>query len=107
MFERHLFRVCKKAGRWENRYPQVALALSLHFLLLTTFIPFAFAFIPFLCRFLGFRHLILSQTSKMSLRKGSNVWIEDKERAWIPAEVVDVAENHAVVVTDTGKKVDL
>ncbi|XXG40756.1 hypothetical protein AAC387_Pa01g1394 [Persea americana] len=41
----------------------------------------------------------------MSLRKGSNVWIEDKERAWIPAEVVDVAENHAVVVTDTGKKI--
>lgn len=41
----------------------------------------------------------------MSLRKGSNVWIEDKERAWIPADVVDVSETHAVVVTDAGKKI--
>lgn len=43
----------------------------------------------------------------MSLRKGSNVWIEDKELAWIPAEVVDVAGNHAVIITDAGNKVDL
>ncbi|CAM8916586.1 unnamed protein product [Rhodiola kirilowii] len=26
---------------------------------------------------------------KMSLRKGAKVWVEDKELAWVPAEVVD------------------
>lgn len=41
----------------------------------------------------------------MSLRKGYNVWVEDKNSAWIAAEVVDVTEKLAIVVADNGKKV--
>lgn len=43
----------------------------------------------------------------MSLRKGYNVWVEDKNSAWIAAEVVDVTEKRAIVVADNGKKVSL
>ncbi|OVA09470.1 IQ motif [Macleaya cordata] len=40
---------------------------------------------------------------KMSFRKGYKVWIEDKDSAWLPAEVVDVVGKQ--VVTNLGKKV--
>lgn len=42
---------------------------------------------------------------KMSLRKGFNVWFEDKDQAWIAAEVVSAADNRVVIVTDKGKKI--
>ncbi|XP_057524862.1 myosin-15 [Amaranthus tricolor] len=38
-------------------------------------------------------------------RKGANVWVEDKELAWIPAEVVDFVGKQVQVVTSSGKKV--
>ncbi|KAK9683914.1 hypothetical protein RND81_10G174600 [Saponaria officinalis] len=41
----------------------------------------------------------------VSFRKGANVWVEDKEFAWIPAEVVDFVRNQVEVVTSSGKKV--
>ncbi|KNA05554.1 hypothetical protein SOVF_189230 [Spinacia oleracea] len=40
-----------------------------------------------------------------SLRKGSNVWVEDKELAWIPAEVIDFNGKQVQVLTSSGKKV--
>ncbi|CAM8910154.1 unnamed protein product [Rhodiola kirilowii] len=41
---------------------------------------------------------------KMSLRKGAKVWVEDKELAWVPAEVVDSGGKQVQVVTRSGKK---
>lgn len=41
----------------------------------------------------------------MALRRGSAVWVEDKECAWAEAEVVDPKEKLVVVVTPQGKKV--
>ncbi|KAL2896920.1 Myosin-15 [Bienertia sinuspersici] len=38
-------------------------------------------------------------------RKGANVWIEDKQLAWIPAEVVDFVGKQVQVVTSAGNKV--
>lgn len=40
-----------------------------------------------------------------SLRKGANVWVEDKDLAWVPAEVVDFVGKQVQVVTSTRKKV--
>ncbi|CAI8606062.1 unnamed protein product [Vicia faba] len=41
----------------------------------------------------------------MNVRKGSTVWIPDKELAWVAAEVVDSDGNSVQLVTDSGKKV--
>ncbi|KAH9653104.1 Myosin-15 [Citrus sinensis] len=42
----------------------------------------------------------------MNLRKGSKVWVEDKDLAWVAAEVVsDSVGRHVQVLTATGKKV--
>ncbi|KAL7159103.1 hypothetical protein ABFS83_01G006500 [Erythranthe nasuta] len=41
----------------------------------------------------------------MTLRKGSKVWVEDKDLAWIEAEVIDFTAKHAQVLTSSGKKV--
>ncbi|GAB2250859.1 hypothetical protein Droror1_Dr00017109 [Drosera rotundifolia] len=41
----------------------------------------------------------------MSLRKGANVWVEDKDLAWVPAEVTDVGNDRVQVVTSSGKKI--
>ncbi|KAH7656520.1 Myosin ATPase protein [Dioscorea alata] len=41
----------------------------------------------------------------MSFRKGSMVWVEDKDAAWIEAEVVDVRDKALVVVTAARKKI--
>ncbi|KAF5202477.1 Myosin-15 [Thalictrum thalictroides] len=40
----------------------------------------------------------------MSLRKGYNVWVEDKDSAWVAAEVADVSGKQIQVVTSSGKK---
>ncbi|KAK1288010.1 hypothetical protein QJS10_CPB19g01893 [Acorus calamus] len=42
---------------------------------------------------------------KMSFRKGSKVWVEDRNSAWAPAEVVRITEKEAQVVTFGGRKV--
>ena len=42
----------------------------------------------------------------MSLRKGSKVWVEDRDLAWVAAEVVDFVGKQVQVVTASGKKVD-
>ena len=41
----------------------------------------------------------------MSLRKGSKVWLEDRELAWVAAEVVDFVGKQVQVVTASRKKV--
>ncbi|KAL9249460.1 Myosin-15-like protein [Drosera capensis] len=41
----------------------------------------------------------------MSLRKGANVWAEDKDLAWVPAEVTDLGNDRVQVVTSSGKKI--
>lgn len=42
----------------------------------------------------------------MSLRKGSKVWVEDRDLAWAAAKVVDCVGKQARVVTASGKKVE-
>uniref|UniRef100_A0A0R0GN55 Myosin motor domain-containing protein n=1 Tax=Glycine max TaxID=3847 RepID=A0A0R0GN55_SOYBN len=41
----------------------------------------------------------------MSLRHGSKVWLEDRDSAWLAAEVLDSDGNRLLLVTDSGKKV--
>ncbi|KAK7383370.1 hypothetical protein VNO78_29047 [Psophocarpus tetragonolobus] len=41
----------------------------------------------------------------MNLRHGSKVWVEDRDSAWEPAEVLDSHGNRLLLVTDSGKKV--
>lgn len=41
----------------------------------------------------------------MNVRKGSTVWVPDKELAWVAAEVIDSDDNSVHLVTDSGKKV--
>jgi myosin V len=41
----------------------------------------------------------------MNVRKGSTVWVPDKEVAWVAAEVIDSDDNSVHLVTDSGKKV--
>ncbi|XP_047321544.1 myosin-15 [Impatiens glandulifera] len=42
----------------------------------------------------------------MALRRGSKVWVEDKDTAWAPAEVLDfVGGNKVQVFTQSGKKI--
>ncbi|XAR57538.1 Myosin ATPase [Bertholletia excelsa] len=41
----------------------------------------------------------------MSLRKGSQVWVEDKDQAWVAAQVLDSVGKQVQVVTASGKKV--
>ena len=42
----------------------------------------------------------------MALRKGSKVWLEDKDSAWVEAEVVDSVGKKVQVITSSGKKVN-
>lgn len=42
----------------------------------------------------------------MSLRKGSKVWVEDRDLAWVAAEVVDFAGKQVQLVTSSQKKVE-
>ncbi|PSR93627.1 Myosin-15 like [Actinidia chinensis var. chinensis] len=41
----------------------------------------------------------------MSLRKGSRVWVEDRDLAWVTAEVLDFVGKQVKVATCSGKKV--
>lgn len=41
----------------------------------------------------------------MSLHKGANVWVEDKDSAWVPAQVFGFVGNQVQVVTSSSKKV--
>lgn len=40
----------------------------------------------------------------MSYRKGSKVWLEDKDSAWLEAEVIDVKDKLVTVVEPTRRK---
>lgn len=44
------------------------------------------------------------QKSTMNFRKGSKVWVEDKNSAWVAAEVVDFVAKQVKVLTSSGKK---
>ena len=52
-----------------------------------------------------FTTLILIQEPKMSVRKGSKVWAEDRDFAWVPAEVLGSVGKQVQLVTSSGKKV--
>ncbi|KAK7377083.1 hypothetical protein VNO80_02503 [Phaseolus coccineus] len=41
----------------------------------------------------------------MNLLRGSKVWVEDRDSAWLPAEVLDSDGNKILLLTDSGKKV--
>ncbi|CAI8599486.1 unnamed protein product [Vicia faba] len=41
----------------------------------------------------------------MSLRKGSKVWVPDRDFAWLPAEVIESSDKQVRVETDSGNKV--
>ncbi|XP_072981787.1 protein OPAQUE1-like [Typha latifolia] len=41
----------------------------------------------------------------MEFRKGSTVWVEDKQCAWIEADVFDVKDKLVAVITTQGKKI--
>ncbi|KAL8501897.1 hypothetical protein ACS0TY_021134 [Phlomoides rotata] len=41
----------------------------------------------------------------MTLRRGTKVWVEDKDSAWVAAEVVDFVGKQVQVLTSSGKKV--
>lgn len=45
--------------------------------------------------------------SNMSFERGAKVWVEDKELAWVEADVVEVRDKFFVVRTHKGKKVSL
>lgn len=47
----------------------------------------------------------LPQEAKMNLRSGSKVWAEDRNLAWVAAEVVDFVGKQVQVLTSSGKKV--
>jgi len=55
-----------------------------------------------------FNLLFLSQlalTDAMNLLHGAKVWLEDRDSAWLPAEVLDSDGNKILLLTDSGKKV--
>ncbi|XP_020224383.1 myosin-15 isoform X1 [Cajanus cajan] len=41
----------------------------------------------------------------MNHRRGSKVWLEDRDSAWVAAEVLDSDANRILLATDSGKKV--
>lgn len=43
----------------------------------------------------------------MSLRRGSKVWAEDRDLAWVSAEALDFVGKQILVVTASGKKVSI
>uniref|UniRef100_A0A2P2M2P9 Uncharacterized protein MANES_16G086100 n=1 Tax=Rhizophora mucronata TaxID=61149 RepID=A0A2P2M2P9_RHIMU len=47
----------------------------------------------------------MPEPTRMSLRKRSKVWVEDKNFAWVAAEVTDFVGKQVQVVTSSGKKV--
>lgn len=49
--------------------------------------------------------MTINSNATMSLRKGCKVWIEDRDTAWIAAEVTAFAGKQVQVVTESGKQV--
>lgn len=43
----------------------------------------------------------------MNLRKGAKVWVEDKNLAWVAAEITDCKGKHVQVQTPSGKSVQV
>ncbi|GAU41234.1 hypothetical protein TSUD_280330 [Trifolium subterraneum] len=41
----------------------------------------------------------------MSLRKGSKVWVPDRDFAWFPAEVLESSNKQLRIQTDSGNKI--
>lgn len=41
----------------------------------------------------------------MNLRKGSKVWVPNRDLAWVPAEVLESTGKQVRISTDSGKKV--
>lgn len=74
--------------------------------LLLRFIRVSNLFWFWLCGIGGVFHFRMLE-AKMSLRKGAKVWVEDKELAWVPAEVVDSAGKQLQLLTPYGKKASL
>ena len=56
-------------------------------------------------RLFEFHWLVISQEPKMNLRKGSKVWAEDKNLAWVAAEVTDFLAKKVQILTVNGKQV--
>ncbi|KAD4889384.1 hypothetical protein E3N88_21457 [Mikania micrantha] len=45
-----------------------------------------------------------NSNASMSLRKGSKVWVEDRDTAWVAGEITGFAGKHVQVVTEFGKQ---
>jgi len=41
----------------------------------------------------------------MSMRRGTKVWVHDRDFAWIPAEVLESSAKNVTVATASGNKV--
>ncbi|KAL8208635.1 hypothetical protein R6Q57_008047 [Mikania cordata] len=46
-----------------------------------------------------------NSNASMSLRKGSKVWVEDRDTAWVAGEITGFAGKHVQVVTEFGKQI--
>ncbi|MFS7944635.1 putative myosin ATPase [Helianthus anomalus] len=49
--------------------------------------------------------MMSNSNASMSLRKGSKVWLEDKDTAWVAGDVTGFAGQQVQVVTESGKQV--
>lgn len=43
--------------------------------------------------------------ASMSLRKGSKVWVEDRDTAWVAGDVTGFTAKHVQLLTESGKQV--
>ncbi|XP_031498331.1 protein OPAQUE1 isoform X2 [Nymphaea colorata] len=53
----------------------------------------------------GQRNCVQAMDAKPNIHKGSKVWVEDREHAWVEAEVLTVSGMHVSLVTVSGSKV--
>ncbi|KAF3775094.1 Myosin-15 [Nymphaea thermarum] len=53
----------------------------------------------------GQRNCVQQMDAKPNIHKGSKVWVEDREHAWVEAEVLTVCGMHVSLVTVSGSKV--
>lgn len=93
-------------------FPQLSLSLFLFCLSLSLYSCLGLHFpLAFFNRTLGFlvssHSLDTFRESTMSLRKGSKVWLEDRDLSWVPAEVADCKGKQVQVVAASGKKVKI
>ncbi|MFS7944637.1 putative myosin, SH3 [Helianthus anomalus] len=49
--------------------------------------------------------MMTNSNASMSLRKGSKVWLEDRDTAWVAGDVTGFAGQQVQVVTESGKQV--